>query len=277
MDDAPMPPPLCAEVDRDDSDEEDTEEQLEDEVTDIMTRFIELEEACTIPRWEPGCDSETVSEQISVAFDCEERTLQSEDNCSIPELPERPPSTPPSPTVPSMPLSSSTTPQEAHAHLDELKTQASALQADLDKSERALDALTWRDQPALKTALKGLSLKAKDKRIDVFFRTRITSMVATINLYLDENVACTWRQASVLAAKAQGRGTNHARNLRSWIHRFLSCGELPIHRYGQFHASLLEDEDFAGDLQTYLMEVATDGYVSGQHVVDFVQTDEVQK
>jgi hypothetical protein len=88
--------------------------------------------------------------------------------------------------------------------LDELKARANAVQADLEESDRALNALTWRDQPALRRALKGLTMKAKDKQIDVFFRTRITSMVATVNLYLDENVACTWRQASMLAAKAQG-------------------------------------------------------------------------
>jgi hypothetical protein len=52
---------------------------------------------------------------------------------------------------------------------------------------------------------------------------------------------------------------------------------LPVHRYGEFHASLLEDEDFAADLQTYLLEVAADSYVSAQHIVDFVQTEEVQQ
>ncbi|KAJ7257386.1 hypothetical protein C8J57DRAFT_1006159, partial [Mycena rebaudengoi] len=127
------------------------------------------------------------------------------------EKPQEPIETVPSPSLPptALPHPAEITPQDVRAHLDQIKAAA----ADLDTSERALNALTWRDIPALKKALKGLSLKAKDKRIDVFFRTRITSMVATINLYLDENVACTWRQASLLAAKAQGRGINHARNL----------------------------------------------------------------
>ncbi|KAJ7181650.1 hypothetical protein C8R43DRAFT_1083839 [Mycena crocata] len=153
------------------------------------------------------------------------------------------------------------TPEMARAQLNQLKAEADMLQTQIDESERALNALTWKDFPALKKALKGLTLKAKDKRIDVFFRTRIVSMVATINLYLDES----------------GRGTNHARNLRSRIHRFLSCGELPMHHYGEFHSSLLEDEDFSADLQTYLLEVSSKGYVGAQNVVDFVQTEEVQK
>jgi hypothetical protein len=181
----------------------------------------------------------------------------------------------PSEPVPSPP--SVLTPQEARAQLDELKARANAVQADLEESDRTLNALTWMDQPALRRALKGLTMKAKDKQIDVFFSTHITSMVTMVNLYLDENVACTWRQASMLAAKAQGRGANHTRNLWSWIHRFLSCGELLVHHYGEFHASLLEDEDFTADLQTYLLEVAADHYVSAQHIVDFIQTEEVQQ
>ncbi|EEB89585.1 hypothetical protein MPER_12299, partial [Moniliophthora perniciosa FA553] len=40
---------------------------------------------------------------------------------------------------------------------------------------------------------------------------------------------------------------------------------------------MLDDEDFSNGLQTYLLEVAKDGYISAQNVVDYVQTDEVQK
>ncbi|KAJ6578568.1 hypothetical protein B0H19DRAFT_1208166 [Mycena capillaripes] len=34
------------------------------------------------------------------------------------------------------------------------------------------------------------------------------------------------------------------------------------------------EEDFSADLQTYLMEVAAGGYVSAQHIMNFVKTDE---
>ncbi|KAJ7302875.1 hypothetical protein DFH08DRAFT_722561 [Mycena albidolilacea] len=222
-------------------------------------------------------DSDNFSEPFIENTNPDELTSHSTDVPGIADTVQGDAPTYPLPSKPIPSLPSVPTPQEARTQLDELKARADAVQADLEESDRALNALTWRDQPALRRALKGLTMKAKDKRIDVFFRTRITSMVATVNLYLDENVACTWRQASMLAAKAQGRGTNHARNLRSWIHCFLSCGELPVHCYGEFHASLLEDEDFVSDLQTYLLEVAADSYVSAQHIVDFVQTEEVQQ
>ncbi|KAJ6545553.1 hypothetical protein B0H19DRAFT_893402, partial [Mycena capillaripes] len=299
----PKPPsPTCIEVDEDDPDEESIEEEdvlhVED-VADIMTRFIALEEAGAVPRWEPVCDSEAGMQEDCAAaeghsseasLEIFSQTLQryhdealarekkrravnnrrggyqknskktldrrrkervsytnsggvfihqfmgggiashgrpEDSNVSHSEAAESSKShlditvnetTNPSifPPLPSEPIPSPPsipTPQEARAQLDELKAKANTVQADLDESDLALNALTWRDQPALKKALKGLTMKAKDKRIDVFFRTRITSMVATVNLYLDENVACTWRQASMLAAKAQGRGANHARNL----------------------------------------------------------------
>uniref|UniRef100_A0A0W0FG06 Uncharacterized protein n=1 Tax=Moniliophthora roreri TaxID=221103 RepID=A0A0W0FG06_MONRR len=40
---------------------------------------------------------------------------------------------------------------------------------------------------------------------------------------------------------------------------------------------MLEDEDFASGLQTYLLEVVGKGYISARDVVDYIQTDEVQK
>jgi hypothetical protein len=35
-------------------------------------------------------------------------------------------------------------------------------------------------------------------------------MVATLNLYLDPELSYSWRDASVIAVKASGRGANHA-------------------------------------------------------------------
>ena len=102
-------------------------------------------------------------------------------------------------------------------------------------------------------------------------------MVATLNLYLDPELSYSWREASVLAAKAMGRGIKHARNLRRWIKKYLQNKKLPLHHYGTYHASILEDEDFRGDIQLHLTEISKKGYVQAQDIVDYIATPEVQQ
>lgn len=144
-------------------------------------------------------------------------------------------------------------------------------------TDHLLNTLTLKDFPRLRRARVKLAAKAKDKLLDVFFRSRITAMVGTLNLYLDAELSFTWRQASVLAAKVAGRGLNHARNLRIWIRQFLHSGKLPLHHYGTFHLSILQDEDFSNELQLHLTEIAAKGYIRAQDIVDYIATPEVQE
>lgn len=102
-------------------------------------------------------------------------------------------------------------------------------------------------------------------------------MVATLNLYLDTELSYSWRESSVLAAKALGRGMNHARNLRKWIKNFLHSEKLPLHRYGAYNSSILDDEDFRRDIQLHLTEISKKGYIHAQDIVDYVATPEVQQ
>jgi len=111
------------------------------------------------------------------------------------------------------------------------------------ETDQLLNHLCHKDFPALRHARAQLSVKGKDKKLDVFFWSRITAMVATLNLYLDAELSYSWREASVIAAKALGRGINHAKNLRAWIKNYLHSGKLPLHRYGSYHSSILEDEE----------------------------------
>lgn len=120
-------------------------------------------------------------------------------------------------------------------------------------------------------------MKAKDKKLDLFFRSRITAMVATLNFYLDPEMSYSWRESSFLAAKALGRGVKHARNLRKWITDYLHSEKLPLHRYGTYRSSILEDEDFQRDIQLHLTEISKKGYIRAQDVVDYVATEEVQQ
>lgn len=144
-------------------------------------------------------------------------------------------------------------------------------------TDKILNALSHKDFPALRRARAKLTIKAKDKKLDVFFRSRITAMVATLNFYLDAKLSYSWRESSILAAKAMGRGVKHARNLWKWIKAYLHSEKLPLHRYGTYHSSILDDEDFQRDIQLHLTEIAKKGYIRAQDIVDYVATPEVQQ
>jgi hypothetical protein len=139
-------------------------------------------------------------------------------------------------------------------------------------SDLALDQLHYKDFPALRRARASLEVKSKDHKIDVFFRARITAMLGTLNLYLDPDLTYTWRQASLVVSRSQAAGINHARNIRTWLHAFLSRGVLPFHRLGAFRATVLDDEDFSLPIQLHLQAISkdNDGYIRAQDIVDFI-------
>jgi hypothetical protein len=58
-----------------------------------------------------------------------------------------------------------------------------------------------------------------------------------------------------------GHGIKHARNLWKWIKTYLHSEKLPLHRYGTYHSSILDDEDFRRDIQLHLTEIAKKGYI----------------
>jgi hypothetical protein len=69
----------------------------------------------------------------------------------------------------------------------------------------------------------------------------------------------------------------HAQNLRKWIKDYLHSEKLPLHRYGTYRSSILEDEDFRRDIQLHLTEITKKGYINAQDIVDYVATEEVQQ
>ena len=101
-------------------------------------------------------------------------------------------------------------------------------------------------------------------------------MLGAINFYLDPDLSYTWRQASLLAAKAAGRGENHARNIRMWVNTYLATNTLPLHCYGHVRSSLLEDEDFASALKLHLLEKGSSESIYAHDLVDYVESPEVQ-
>ena len=86
-------------------------------------------------------------------------------------------------------------------------------------------------------------------------------MVGTLNFYLNSQLSYTWCEATLIASKLQGHGTNHAHNMRTWIHQFLGSGKLPVHKYGKLHGTLVDDEDFSHAIQMHLSGIAKNNYI----------------
>jgi hypothetical protein len=145
------------------------------------------------------------------------------------------------------------------------------------ESDVVLDQLNYKDLPKLRRACAALTVKSKDKKIDIIFRGRLTGMVGMLNLYLDPQLSYTWREVSLITSKSQGHGVSHARNLRTWIHQFLGSGKLPFHRYGKLRGTVLEDEDFAHAIHIHLSGIAKRGYIRAQDIVDFITTPDMQE
>ncbi|KAJ7116133.1 hypothetical protein C8R43DRAFT_1137998 [Mycena crocata] len=196
-----------------------------------------------------------------------------------PELNQSPPVMPPGPSQPN--LSDCMDPVNlAQVRLRELLESAGGISDPTPESasDGALNQLNYKNFPALRRAVASLTLKSKDKNLDVFFRARITAMVGTINLYLDSELSYSWRQASMIVAKAQGHGPYHARSIRTWIHTYLTTKRLPLHRYGQYHSSILNDEDFAGSIKLYLQSISEKkGHFTAQTLVDYVASPDIQE
>ena len=133
------------------------------------------------------------------------------------------------------------------------------------------------DSPALHCAQAKLTVKSKDKKLDVFFWSWIMAMVATLNFYLNTELSYLWQESSTLAAKAMGHGVNYAQNLQKWIKNYLHSEKLPLHHCGTYRSSILEDKDFWRDIQLHLTEIAKKGYIHAQDIVDYVATAEVQQ
>lgn len=163
--------------------------------------------------------------------------------------------------------------------LDAITKLLETLQDNRENTARdnVLNQLSYKDFPRLRKAQVELSLKSKDKRLDVIYRARISAMVGTLNLYLDEELSYTWCQASLLAAKSQGRSAQYARTIRTWIHRYIHSEKLPLHCYGRYNSSILQDEDLAQEIQLHLLEMAKEGYVRAQDIVDLIGTPRMQE
>jgi hypothetical protein len=138
--------------------------------------------------------------------------------------------------------------------------------------DSALDLL--RDRVALSRARE--RLQSEDKTLDVIFRARIDAMIGVLNLFLDPGLSYTWREASMIVAKAQGSGSNRARSIRVWILDFVREGKLPLHSYGYTRQTVLDADEVLQEIQEGLSEKAKRGFISAEDVCEIVSGERLQ-
>lgn len=163
-----------------------------------------------------------------------------------------------------------------HEHFLQMLSKCCMETQEDKKSDEALT--NWRNLAELQKAAQRLKNVSKNEALDIVNRGRVIAMLGTLNIFIDEDLNFTWKEASLMASKISGHGEAHARSIRTWIHQYLQDGRLPSHRYGMFHTSMLDDEDLAQALKLHLLEVREQcKYIRAQDVVDFVSRPELQE
>jgi hypothetical protein len=139
-------------------------------------------------------------------------------------------------------------------------------------------AALLKDLPKVRQARARLAILSKDKNIDVFFRVRLTAMQGALNIFFEPKAKCTWTQASVIAAQAQGRGQhNHARNICRWCLSLIEDPDnLPLHRYCKTRPSVLDDEDISVEIQRHLLEMRQQRPITAKDVCNIITSLEMQ-
>ena len=126
----------------------------------------------------------------------------------------------------------------------------------------------------LTDAIWTLRCISEDKTIDLLLRGRLMVMLATLRLY-EKNTKLSWIEASLIAATASGKGTHLARLARTWCRRYLNDNKcIPVNLYGTWKRSIISDEDFASEIQSYLLSLGKEN-LSTKDVFDYLNTPEV--
>lgn len=133
-----------------------------------------------------------------------------------------------------------------------------------------------RDRTAMRTAQEELAGVAKENKLGDFVLARIQAMAAFLNLFLDEDLGYNWTKASIITAKAHGRGKTRARTIREWVLTFIHTGELPHHHMCWKRATALADEGVVQAIRLALGEKGKDGRIDATTLIDVVSSPEIQ-
>jgi hypothetical protein len=134
-----------------------------------------------------------------------------------------------------------------------------------------------RDRAELQRVQGELSLKAKGKGLDTVLHSRVVAMVGLLNLFLDRSLDVSWKRASEIVAKSEGRGTTRARSIRQWVANFVRTRELPSHQHGRIRMSVLNDEVLAQEIKRVLGEKAKiSTFLTAADVQEVVSSPDIQ-
>ena len=101
-------------------------------------------------------------------------------------------------------------------------------------------------------------------------------MISILYLFLDPGLSYTWREASMIVAKAQGHGPTCACSIWAWVLDFVREGKLPLHSYCYVQQAVLEDDDVFQEVQGQLSERAKSGFIKAKDVCEIVAGERVQ-
>ena len=133
-----------------------------------------------------------------------------------------------------------------------------------------------RDHIELQAAQRELALMARQKPVDLVLHGHVAAMVGFLNLCLDKSLGYTWKKASEVAARTEGRGTSRARSTRQWVSTFACTRELPTHKLRKTRLTVLDNDDIAHELKIALGERVKNGFLTAADVVDVVSGPEMQ-
>ncbi|CAE6418279.1 unnamed protein product [Rhizoctonia solani] len=135
------------------------------------------------------------------------------------------------------------------------------------QAEEALKAL----EEALRTPLPSGGYKYTE--LDRVTAERCAAVKACLNQFLKaEPKGKGFIQASMDAARVQGRGAPYARTIRKWTRRLIRDGDLPGNPHRWWNVSILEDEDVSAAIKLRLQQVGK--YACAQDVVEFLRNAE---
>ena len=120
-----------------------------------------------------------------------------------------------------------------------------------------------------------------DKKMDTILHGCVQSMVALLNLFLDEGLSYTWRVSLLIAAKSQGRGKSHsvacACLIRRWVLHFFQIQQLLHHNHKQTPSTVLQDEDISQEIQFELGEKIKNGLIKATNLINIISRLKMQE
>ncbi|KAJ6455552.1 hypothetical protein C8R47DRAFT_934077, partial [Mycena vitilis] len=114
-------------------------------------------------------------------------------------------------------------------------------------------------------------------KLDLVTSARLECVIRFLRLYKTSGYS-GWTLHSESVARASGKTGSKTwlgRKLREWAINFCADSKnIPNHMYGRFNASIMSDEDIAGDIHLHLQSLGK--WVSAKEIVRYVATPDFQ-